>query len=350
MKCAIDKSIKDGADDLVICGMQVIGFLGRAYVMDLRFEGIYCMILIGEFELSMGSTSWASYPNSAISLIQVLKRLKEEGVKEYGAVMAPLSKIGKDQLVGHLKEAIKAKKQNDFAGIDADRLRNIFMSVSPPGATTTSSREQELLEVVASLRALIKKSNFDVVVSQNGLRTVNIEDATLEGLKEYIQKMEKPPALENDSMVLKLISDGKDIHLGTLERSRSLQSAPYQRRISSLLIGTPSKPFTEWNFPKGRIVGLVEVKRDDFKQGFAVQMESSLTYRKRKANEIDDEYGMNKVWGIVTDAEKWYFMECTLDEERKPSFKLSEPVIVEYNDENTNQGGKGSRSYYLVVG
>lgn len=25
MKCAIDKSIKDGADDLVICGMQVIG-------------------------------------------------------------------------------------------------------------------------------------------------------------------------------------------------------------------------------------------------------------------------------------------------------------------------------------
>lgn len=39
--------------------------------------------------------------------------------------------------------------------------------------------------------------DFDVVVSQNGLRTVNIEDATLEGLKEYIQKMEKPPALES---------------------------------------------------------------------------------------------------------------------------------------------------------
>ena len=31
--------------------------------------------------------------------------------------------IDKDQLVGHLKEAIKAKKQNDFAGIDADKLR-----------------------------------------------------------------------------------------------------------------------------------------------------------------------------------------------------------------------------------
>ena len=37
-------------------------------------------------------------------------------------------------------------------------------------------------------------------------------------------------------------------------------------------------------------------------------MESSLS-RKRKADEIDDEYGLQSM-GIVTDAEKWYFMEC----------------------------------------
>jgi hypothetical protein len=86
----------------------------------------------------------------------------------------------------------------------------------------------------------------------------------------------------------------------------------------------------------GRIAGLVEVKKDDFRQGFAqatVQMESSLTCRKRKANEID-ECDMDKVWGIVTDAEKWYFMECAFDEEKKPTFKLSEPVFVVYNDDN----------------
>jgi len=86
----------------------------------------------------------------------------------------------------------------------------------------------------------------------------------------------------------------------------------------------------------GRIAGLVEVKRDDFKQGIAqatVQMESSLTCRKRKASEID-KYDMDIVWGIVTDAEKWYFMECTFDEEKKPAFKLSEPVVVIYNDDN----------------
>ncbi|GET04638.1 kinase-like domain-containing protein [Rhizophagus clarus] len=31
--------------------------------------------------------------------------------------------IEKDRLVGHLKEAIKAKKQSDFAGVDADKLK-----------------------------------------------------------------------------------------------------------------------------------------------------------------------------------------------------------------------------------
>lgn len=56
-------------------------------------------------------------------------------------------------------------------------------------------------------------------------------------------------------------------------------------------------------------------------------MESSFTCRKRKVNEIDDSYGLDKVWEIVTDAEKWYFMECRLDDKGKPSFKLSEPPL-----------------------
>ena len=108
--------------------------------------------------------------------------------------------IDKDQLVGHLKEAIKAKKQNDFAGIDADKLRlwkvpisddhvnplsnlsledsdellairkiskyfpdsppkeHIHVIVSPPEATATSSREQELLDRIASLEESLNKS------------------------------------------------------------------------------------------------------------------------------------------------------------------------------------------------
>ncbi|CAG8856481.1 7044_t:CDS:2, partial [Gigaspora margarita] len=46
LKCSLDKAIEDRVDDPVICGLQVIEFLGRAYTMDLRFDGIYQMILI----------------------------------------------------------------------------------------------------------------------------------------------------------------------------------------------------------------------------------------------------------------------------------------------------------------
>src|SRR5436190_183135 len=108
--------------------------------------------------------------------------------------------INKDQLVGHLKKAIKAEKHKTFHGVEADELKlwkvsipgdhddqlrnlilqdsdellaindigdywpekplkkNIHVLVEPPETTATSSREQELLEEVASLRALINKS------------------------------------------------------------------------------------------------------------------------------------------------------------------------------------------------
>ncbi|UZO14131.1 uncharacterized protein OCT59_005599 [Rhizophagus irregularis] len=49
--------------------------------------------------------------------------------------------------------------------------------------------------------------------------------------------------------------------------------------------------------------------------------------RKRKANRFRRSL-------IVADAEKFYFMECTMDDQDRPSFKLSEPVVVVYNNVN----------------
>src|SRR3954453_5142779 len=108
--------------------------------------------------------------------------------------------IEKDKSISHLKKVIKAEKQNDFAGVDADKLRlwkvtipgdqddllsnltlndgdellatkkiskyfpdsppeeHIHVLVSPPEATTASSREQELLEEIASLKEKLSKS------------------------------------------------------------------------------------------------------------------------------------------------------------------------------------------------
>jgi hypothetical protein len=87
-----------------------------------------------------------------------------------------------------------------------------------------------------------------------------------------------------------------------------------------------------------KTVGVTEVKDEDFYKGIAqnaVQLESALSNRKRKASEMEeDSVFVGKVFGIVTDAEKWYFMECSLDDQDRLRFKLSEPVIVVYKDEN----------------
>jgi hypothetical protein len=94
-----------------------------------------------------------------------------------------------------------------------------------------------------------------------------------------------------------------------------------------------------------KTVGVTEVKDEDFFKGIAqnaVQLESALSNRKRKASEMEEESVFaGKTFGIVTDAEKWYFMECSLDDQDRLRFKLSEPVVVVYNDENMeNMVGK----------
>ena len=88
-----------------------------------------------------------------------------------------------------------------------------------------------------------------------------------------------------------------------------------------------------------KTVGVTEVKDEDFYKGIAqiaVQLESALSNRKRKASDISEESAfVGKTFGIVTDAEKWYFMECSLDDQDRLRFKLSKPVVVVYGTEST---------------
>ncbi|RPB24235.1 hypothetical protein L211DRAFT_848975 [Terfezia boudieri ATCC MYA-4762] len=66
----------------------------------------------------------------------------------------------------------------------------------------------------------------------------------------------------------------------------------------------------------GRVVGVTEVKREDFCQGVAqnaVQIVSILSRRKLKAGELD-EASIACCFGIVSDAKEWLFLECTHDE------------------------------------
>ncbi|PKB98446.1 hypothetical protein RhiirA5_431366 [Rhizophagus irregularis] len=267
---------------------------------------------------------------------------------------------------------------------------HIHILVELPVSTTASSRrEQELLDQVASLQALLNKSvhEFKVVVSLKRKAyqwSVNIEQATLEDIKTSICDMYHPPALENDGAELNFMKDGSG-------RSSPRNNVAFRDMLRLLVsknnlkftvvIETPLKAFSDWTFPKvcqlyglgesddptmevfpvfscvifglnghgpldftidlrqtAKTVRVTEVKKDDFVKGVTqcvVQLELLLSNRKRKINEMEeDQPTFRRVFGIVTDAEKFYFMECTMDDQDRPNFKLSELMVVVYKDEN----------------
>uniref|UniRef100_U9T0R8 Uncharacterized protein n=1 Tax=Rhizophagus irregularis (strain DAOM 181602 / DAOM 197198 / MUCL 43194) TaxID=747089 RepID=U9T0R8_RHIID len=191
---------------------------------------------------------------------------------------------------------------------------------------------------------------FDVVVSpkrKSTKWTVNIERTTLKDLKDYIRELYTPPALENDGAEPNFMSDEIDIHIGTILHSKRCCSCSCQLNLLYLLrrhqihsatfpkvcelYGLSDDPspsidvypitpldmayeatksiyfhcylasgvsFYEDDFKIIPEKLIEEFKREDFMKRFtqgSVQMESSLTGRKRKAEEIDD--------GLVVDRE-----------------------------------------------
>ncbi|KAF0459383.1 crinkler family protein [Gigaspora margarita] len=92
---------------------------------------------------------------------------------------------------------------------------------------------------------------------------------------------------------------------------------------------------------KGIIVGVVEVKKDDFDQGVAqtaMQLHCSLEKnRKRKRNEMEEieDLFIDKAYGIITDSSRWYFIECVVNEDDKPKFSIhsKDGTLIDWSEE-----------------
>ena len=86
------------------------------------------------------------------------------------------------------------------------------------------------------------------------------------------------------------------------------------------------------------IVGIVEVKNQLVNKGIAqilLQTHTALeTNRKYKYSESKGQF-MDKVYGIVTDATIWWFVECTMDGD-EPQFRIhsSTPVVIDWSEES----------------
>ncbi|GBC24384.2 kinase-like domain-containing protein [Rhizophagus irregularis DAOM 181602=DAOM 197198] len=127
-----------------------------------------------------------------------------------------------DGPISELKEAIKAKKAPEFDNEQAQAMEG--------GNSWRSRRSFE--EKLALLQALLNKSvhAVDVVVSPKRTKsfkwTVNIEHATLDGIKEWPQRT----------------------HIGLRDMLHIFVSKNNLK--FTVFIETPSKPFSDWSFPK----------------------------------------------------------------------------------------------------
>ncbi|PKC10037.1 hypothetical protein RhiirA5_414865 [Rhizophagus irregularis] len=83
---------------------------------------------------------------------------------------------------------------------------------------------------------------------------------------------------------------------------------------------------------KTKTVGVTEVMDEDFLKGIApqnaVQFESALSNRKRKASEIEERIFCGKIFRIITGAKEWYFIECSLDDQDS---SYQKPIAVVYD-------------------
>ncbi|CAI2176684.1 8177_t:CDS:2 [Funneliformis geosporum] len=159
--------------------------------------------------------------------------------------------------------------------------------------------------------------------------------------------------LEGLMAELKSRLDSTPISLLSVEATKSEYIYSYLLAEANNFKGKPNR-YGPFDFAidlcqTAKTVWVAEVKKDDFVKGVAqctVQLESSLTYHKRKADEME-ERTFGRVFGIVTDAEKFYFMECSMDDQDRPSFKLSKPVTVVYEDNNLQK--KVEKAFEHVV-
>ena len=81
---------------------------------------------------------------------------------------------------------------------------------------------------------------------------MNVEQASLGGLKDYIRKMYKQSALENDGAELNFMNDGNKYSPRNDQELREILCRFVSKGISrfTVFIETPSKPFNSWTFPK----------------------------------------------------------------------------------------------------
>ncbi|KAF0383804.1 crinkler family protein [Gigaspora margarita] len=279
-------------------------------------------------------------------------------------------KISRDEPISELKEAIKTKKPQTFANVDANDIKLWKVPISDDHDDQLQNLSLEDSDELLAINdigdywpTLPPKKHIHVLVSPP--ETTAISDETFPKVCQLYGLSDDPnPSIdvypifkcgcvdtknEKYGEALRKLFDELETRVATTpidvsyEATKSIYSYfflalatfPFKSQIKivpeKLVEGKNGRRNLDFGIESrttGRAVGLIEVKKDDFKQGLAqatVQMESSLGH-KRKANEIDDEYGLDKVQKACGKGPWSYFMVARRSAETGESFGRVEEI------------------------
>ncbi|CAG8648086.1 3755_t:CDS:2, partial [Ambispora gerdemannii] len=278
--------------------------------------------------------------------LALLRAQLNKSVHEFDVILSPKRTKGFKWTVNIEHATLKALKDSIHPALENDGA--VFNVVCDSGKYSPRN-DQVLCEM---LRLLISKNNLKITVfietpskafsdwtlgsvCQLFSLSAETEDPTLAVFPLFSCGSIEPSQEVFKNLMLELNSrlDITPINLISIEVTKSIYVYSYLLAGANNFKGVfEVRPQKNLSGPNGhgpvdftidlrrtaKTVGVTEVKKDNFVKGVvqcAVQLESSLSNRKRKANELEENPTVGKVFGIVTDAEKFYFMECSLDEQ-----------------------------------
>ncbi|RIA84642.1 hypothetical protein C1645_831933 [Glomus cerebriforme] len=171
-------------------------------------------------------------------------------------------------------DELSAIKKNSKYFPDSPAEEHIHVLVEPPVSTVTSSREQELLEQVASLQALLNNDDPNPSIDVYSVFSCGSADLTSEKSKAVIKHLMAELNLRKKTTPIDMAYEAtKSIYSYCyLASGVSLYENNFKIIPEKLVMGHNGQDILDLAIEcrsTGRIAGLVEVKKDDFKQGLA---------------------------------------------------------------------------------
>ncbi|CAG8627940.1 8327_t:CDS:10, partial [Ambispora gerdemannii] len=351
MKDIIDKCIDDGVknNDLIICGLLVEGFQCRLFAMDLKYEAIYRMILLGKFYLPRDSSDLGVLPTSIERLIQmkeasptkdISSHIESHSYEEKGITPDPLPEIEYSSTQSESStepEISTISLPQDI--IDDDSAETLeFLETIHKKRISSEIRERNQEKKLQGLHNNLTQSETSTMSTPESLDLKTVKKLWDQNQNKSLNKTSQSHKKKGTENIAQVIADGiQDNIISDESEARSFASSNH--------VSTPVKPQTSNSSVKTKI--LPEVKTSE--ESIATPQLKKILTEKQNNPTHDHAYFRNKILLRYSNLYK------TIISEKNDYYGIVEgslcPVCkLNHEDEKSIKGRYEAGSYFIICG